>query len=170
MVAPFMLATGLLRERMRSRISLSVFHDSIPVRTRGCLQFVDLTERIAERVRASGIWNGTVNVQTRHTTTAIVVNENEPLLLDDMRRALESLAPRNTIYEHDDMSRRAGPLPPDEPLNGHSHCKALFLRTSETLNIVEGRLDLGQWQSVFLLELCSPRDRSVSLMMMGEEG
>ncbi len=164
-----MVATSLLK-RVPSRSALAVVRDSLHVRTRECLQFVDLTDRIAERVRASGIWNGTVNIQSRHTTTAIVINENEPLLLDDMRRALESLAPRQTLYEHDDLSRRAGPLPPDEPLNGHSHCKALFLRASETLNIVEGRLDLGRWQSIFLLELCSARDRSVSLMIMGEEG
>lgn len=164
-----MVATSLLRERMRSRSSLVVRNDTLYIRTRESLQFIDITDRIAERVDASRVWNGTVNVQTRHTTTAILVNENEPLLLEDMKRTLESAAPRPARYEHDDMSRRAGPLPPDEPLNGHSHCKALFLRASETLNIVEGRLDLGQWQSVFLLELCSSRDRTVSLMIVGEE-
>lgn len=165
-----MVATSLLKERMRPRAALVVHHDTLFVRSREALQFIDLTDRIAERVHASGIWNGTVNVQTRHTTTAIVINENEPLLLEDMKRTLEAAAPRSAGYEHDDMARRAGPLPPDEPVNGHSHCKAMFLRASETINIVEGRLDLGQWQSIFLLELCSGRERTVSLMMMGDEG
>ena len=163
-----MVATSLLKERMRSRSALLVQSETLLVRTRESLQFIDLTGRIAERLHAVGIWNGTVNVQTRHTTTAILVNENEPLLLADLRRTLEAAAPRGRIYDHDDMERRAGPLPPDEPLNGHSHCKALFLRASETLNIVEGRLDLGQWQSIFLLELCSARERTVSLMFIGD--
>lgn len=165
-----MVATSLLKERMRPRAALVVRNETLRIRSREALQFIDLTDRIARAVHASGIWNGTVNVQTRHTTTAILVNENEPLLLDDLRRTLENAAPRSATYEHDDMARRAGPLPPDEPLNGHSHCKALFMRASETINIVEGQLDLGQWQSIFLLELCSGRDRTVSLMMMGDEG
>lgn len=164
-----MVATSLLKGRVSSRSALVVRHDTLRLRTRESMQFIDMTERIRECVRASGIWNGTVNVQTRHTTTGIAVNENEPLLLADMKRALEAAAPSHTIYEHDDMERRQGPLPPDEPINGHSHCKALFMRASETLNIVEGRLDLGQWQSIFFVELCSARERTVSLMFMGEE-
>lgn len=163
-----MVAASLLRERVRST-TLKVAHDELRMRTRECLQFVDITDMVSERVAASGIWNGIVNVQTRHTTTAIVVNEAEPLLIRDMKRTLERLAPREVQYEHDDMDRRQGPLPPDEPLNGHSHCKALFLGPSQTLNVVDGELDLGQWQRVFMVELCSPRDRTVSLTIMGDE-
>jgi secondary thiamine-phosphate synthase enzyme len=162
-----MVATSLLRERLRSP-SLRVCHDRIRLRTRGCLEFVDVTDDVLECVRQSGVRDGIVNVQSRHTTAAIVVNEPEPLLLDDMRRTLERLAPRDAGYEHDDMERREGPLPPDEPINGHSHCKALFLNTAATLNIVDGEVDLGTWQHIFLVELCSPRNREISVTIMGD--
>ena len=162
-----MVATSLLRERVRSP-SLRVSHEEIRLRTRECLQFIDITDDVLACVRESGVRNGIVNVQSRHTTAAIVVNEPEPLLLADMRRTLERLAPRDQRYEHDDLERREGPLPPDEPLNGHSHCKALFLNTATTLNVVDGEVDLGTWQRVFLIELCSPRNRTVSLTIMGD--
>jgi secondary thiamine-phosphate synthase enzyme len=108
-----------------------------------------------------------VNVQTRHTTTAIIVNENEPLLLEDLVHQLERFAPRNGLYQHNDFSRRLD-IPPDEPANGHSHCKALFLPTSVALNIVDGELQLGRWQSVFFIELDEARMRLISVMVIGE--
>jgi len=139
----------------------------IHVRTKACLEFIDLTQRVRDHVRASGIREGLLNLQSLHTTTAILINENEPLLLADLRRFLERLAPRNGTYEHDDFSRRAGPLPPDEPVNGHSHLKAVALGASTTLNIFRGEPVLGRWQSVFLVELDQARRRTVSLMAMG---
>lgn len=142
-------------------------HVSLQLQTNECLQFINLTARIAEIVAQSGIRHGMVNVQTKHTTTAIIVNEHEPLLLDDLRALLDRLAPRDGNYEHNDFSRRVD-IPPDEPANGHSHCKALFLPTSVYLNVVNGTLDLGQWQSVFLVELDDARERTLSVMVMGQ--
>jgi len=130
------------------------------------LQFIDLTERVLECVRRSGVSNGMVNLQTRHTTTALLVNENEPLLLEDMKQRLQALAPRGLDYRHDDLEKRAN-VPAGEPRNGHAHCKALFLRTSETLNIVNGCVQLGAWQRVFLVELDRARPRAVSVMVLG---
>lgn len=145
----------------------TVDHRILKMRTPGPMSFVDVTERVARTVAQAGIRFGHVNVQSQHTTAALVVNENEPLLLEDLRRTLEAFAPRERVYEHDDFSRRKGPLPADEPVNGHSHCKALMLPSSATLNIVDGRLDLGRWQSLFLVELDSARDRQISLMVVG---
>ena len=102
---------------------------------------------------------------SHHTTAAIRINENEPLLLEDFRRLLERLAPVGG-YEHDDLARRRD-VPPDEPLNGHAHSRHLLLSTSETLPVTGGRLDLGTWQSIFLVELCSPRVRRVTVQVMG---
>ena len=142
-------------------------HGAIHLETEECLQFIDITERIVELVEDSGIQNGIVNVQTRHTTTAIIVNENEPLLLKDMRQTLERLAPRDIDYGHNDFSIRTVNMQPEETENGHSHCKAMFLRTSETLNLTDGVIQLGRWQRVFLLELDGARRRSVSVVVMG---
>jgi secondary thiamine-phosphate synthase enzyme len=144
------------------------WHQVIPVETHESLEFIDITDRVGDVVRASGIASGIVNVQTRHTTTAIMVNEHEPLLLDDMKRLLDRLAPRHAPYRHDDFSIRTVNLCPNEEQNGHAHCKALFLRVSETLNVVDGALDLGCWQRIFLIELDRGRQRAVSVMLLGE--
>jgi secondary thiamine-phosphate synthase enzyme len=132
------------------------------------MQFIDITESILELVRRADVRNGVVNVQTRHTTTAIVVNEHEPLLLEDMKKTLERLAPQSDAYRHNNFDVRTANLSPDEPANGHSHCKALFLRTAETLNIVEGAVQLGRWQRIFFIELDCARERMVSVMVMGQ--
>ena len=140
--------------------------EDIEVRTPGGLVFVDLTGLLTDIVARSGIAEGLLSVQSLHTTAAIVVNENEPLLLQDLRATLERAAPRHLTYRHDDFSQRAA-VPPDEPANGHAHCQALFLRASETLGVAGGRPRLGRWQSVFLLELDGPRTRTAAVTVLG---
>jgi secondary thiamine-phosphate synthase enzyme len=145
---------------------LKVCSDLVQLRTESRVQFVDLTELVEERVRRSGVRHGTVLVQTRHTTTGVVVNENEPLLIEDMARTLERAAPRDLRYRHNDLADRPG-LPPDESENGDAHCKALLLRASETLAIVDGDVQRGTWQRIFLVELDGPRARSLAIVVMG---
>lgn len=146
--------------------AIRTHHSVIRLRTDECLQFIDITDAVDEIVARAGVRFGWVNVQTKHTTTAIIVNENEPLLHEDLKRLLERLAPRSGEYEHNDFSRRAD-IPPDEPANGHSHCKALFLPMSACVNVADGLLQLGRWQRIFLVELDEARERSVSVMVMG---
>jgi len=146
---------------------LRAHRESICVDSRERLEFIDITERVARVVESSGVREGFVNVQTRHTTTAILVSEHEPLLMEDLKRTLERVAPCQIDYRHDDFSVRTVNMCPDEERNGQAHCKALFLRSSECLNIVEGRVDLGQWQRIFLLELDRARSRKVSIMILG---
>ena len=152
---------------------------TIDVNVRGCshrlnlttlntIEFVDLTDDIRNAVLGSRVRNGFVNVQTRHTTTGIVINENEPLLLADMVDLLERLGPSTSAYRHDDFSIRTANLTPDERTNGHAHCRALFLRASECINIIDGELDLGRWQRIFFLELDGPQRRSVSVTVVGD--
>lgn len=143
------------------------YRSAIWLTTRHSLQLVDLTDRIARAVREARLETGLVNVQTRHTTTGIVVNEDEPLLREDFAALLERLAPLAQRYEHDDMMRRHG-VPAGERANGHAHCRALLLPTSACLNVVDGRLALGEWQRVFLIELDGPRNREVSIVAIGE--
>jgi secondary thiamine-phosphate synthase enzyme len=145
---------------------LKVCSDLVQLRTESRVQFIDLTELVEERVRRSGVRHGTVSIQTRHTTTGVVVNENEPLLLEDMARALERLVPRDLRYRHNDLADRAD-LPPGETENGDAHCKALLLRSSETLAIIDGQVQRGRWQRVFLVELDGPRPRSLAVVVMG---
>lgn len=141
-------------------------HSRILIRTGECLQFINITGLIADVVAGSGISSGLVNIQSQHTTTALIINEDEPLLIEDIRQMLDHYVPRDGEYQHNDLSRRSD-VPPDEPLNGHAHCKALFLPTSVNINLAEGRLQLGRWQSIFLVELDDARERSISVMVMG---
>jgi secondary thiamine-phosphate synthase enzyme len=139
----------------------------VHLRTAGGVGVHDLTDRVEGFLRSAGLEAGWVNVQTRHTTTGICVNENEPLLLSDLAALLERLVPREAGYAHDALHLRPG-VPADERPNGHAHAKALLLRTSETLNVAAGRLQLGRWQRVLLVDLDGPREREVSLLAMGE--
>lgn len=148
---------------------MKTHHSQILVKTSECMQFVNVTELIASVVGRSGISSGLVNIQTRHTTTAVIINEDEPLLIEDIKQILERYVPREAEYQHNDFSRRVD-IPPDEPLNGHSHCKALFLPTSVNINLADGRLQLGRWQSIFLIELDDARERSISVLVMGQSG
>ena len=141
-------------------------HTRLRLQTTRQTDFTDLTGELDRLVAESGVQVGLVNVQTLHTTTAILVNEHEPLLLDDFREALEWTIPRAAAYRHDDLARRRD-VPPDEPRNGHAHCRALLLPTTVCLNVVAGRLALGRWQRVFLVELDGPRPRDVSVVVSG---
>jgi isopentenyl-diphosphate delta-isomerase len=128
-------------------------------------QFLDITDDVRAVVSRSGVRDGNVLVFTNHTTTAIRINENEPLLLEDFRGFLDRIAPAGG-YLHDDMSRRVG-VPSDEPVNGHAHCRQLLLSSSETIPIARGMLKLGTWQRIFLIELCSLRSRCVTVQVLG---
>jgi secondary thiamine-phosphate synthase enzyme len=143
-------------------------HAHIRIATDHPTQFIDLTDRLDALVAQSGIRFGFVNVQSLHTTAAIVVNENEPLLLSDFADALERSAPARSVYRHDDLAVRTVNLTADERVNGHAHCRALILGLSACINVIYGRLHLGAWQRVFLVELDGPRDREISVLILGE--
>ncbi len=130
-------------------------------------QFIDLTSRLEALVAGTGIRTGMLNVQSMHTTVAIVVNEHEPLLIDDFLRMIQAAAPSNGFYRHNDLSVRTVNVTAAERRNGHAHCRALMLPTSACLNIGDGRLMLGRWQRVFLVELDGPQERDVAVMALG---
>jgi secondary thiamine-phosphate synthase enzyme len=149
---------------------LLVRTETLTFRTERPVQILDLTASLAACVRASRLRTGLVNVQVLHTTAGLLLNEHEPLLLQDLERTLERLAPGDLAYRHDDLARRLPPPPPDERPNGHAHCRAMVLRASEALNVEDGALVLGRWQRVLLAELDGPRLRSVSMALIGAAG
>lgn len=141
-------------------------HTHLELDTPAGVALLDLTPRLRELVAASGIANGLAMVTSRHTTTAITLNENEPRLLADAQAFFEKIAPAGNRYLHNDIHLRD--CPPDEPQNAHAHLLAMLLGSSESVAVVDGGLDLGTWQSVLLVELDGPRRRSVSLRVIGE--
>ena len=146
----------------------TIVHCEALVRTTSAApEFIDITDEVRRIVEQSGARFGQVTVYSTHTTAAIKVNEHEPLLLGDMARVLQEIAPQDADYEHNDFSRRTVNLDEEECANGHAHCQHLFLSTSETIPILDGALPLGQWQRVFLVELDRPRERRVLVNVIG---
>ena len=143
-------------------------HTTIRIDTQHPTQFIDLTDEVTAFVTESRIHTGLVNVQGLHTTTAVIVNEHDPLLLSDVAALLERIAPQDGVYRHDNVSLRTSNCVLAERPNGHSHCRALLLAPSVSLNIAGGRLQLGIWQRIFLVELDGPRTRNISVLATGE--
>ncbi|MCC6179356.1 MAG: type 2 isopentenyl-diphosphate Delta-isomerase [Chloroflexi bacterium] len=155
--------TNRLVQRSQGR---RAYREPISYATSGGNQFIDITEDVAAVIARSGVQNGLVHVYSHHTTAAIRINENEPLLLGDFRRLLDRLIPVGG-YDHDDLDRRVG-VPPNEPKNGHAHSRHLLLASSETIPVTDGRMELGRWQRLFLIELCSARPRDLTVQVIGE--
>jgi secondary thiamine-phosphate synthase enzyme len=143
-------------------------HTKVRIATERPTEFIDLTDNLKALLAESGIVTGLLNVQSLHTTAAIIVNEGEPLLIEDFESLLHKVAPHDVPYRHDDESARTVNVSPGERPNGWSHCKALLLGPSTCLNVLDGRLLLGRWQRVFLVELDGPRSRDVSVLLIGE--
>ncbi len=141
---------------------------SFTVRTDKGPQFIDITDQVADVAREAAIQNGFAIVFSRHTTAAIRINENEPMLLQDMEQFLGSVAPAHVYYNHNDFTRRTANMTDGEEPNGHSHCQQLLLGASEAVPIVNGELLFGQWQRLFLVELDRGREREVVVQLVGE--
>ncbi len=144
-----------------------VASQTLTLRTGVAPHFIDVTPAVIALVEQIDVLAGTVLVFSKHTTAAIVANEHEPLLLEDMADLLSRLIPPAACYKHDDMTIRTVNLTANERENGHAHCQHLFLGTSIQLPIIGGRLDLGQWQRIFLVELDAPRIRQVVMQVSG---
>jgi secondary thiamine-phosphate synthase enzyme len=137
--------------------------------TRQPIELIDITDPVAELVRDAGVCSGQVVLLSRHTTAAVRMQENEPLLLEDLRDFLVRLAPPTSAYRHNDFRVRTHHFDPDERPNGHAHCLQLLLGSSESMPVVDGALALGTWQRVFLIELDGPRPaREVLVHLSGQ--
>jgi secondary thiamine-phosphate synthase enzyme len=153
--------------RVRRVGGLTLWAETLTVRTAAARQFVDVTEEVAAVVHRSGVSQGWVTAFSKHTTAAVVIQENEPLLLQDFDALLDRLSGVAGVYQHNDLSRRTGEMEPDECANGHAHCQHLLLGSSENIPIAGGQLELGRWQRIFLLELDRARDRQLVVQVFG---
>ncbi len=145
---------------------MQITNHIIEVETDTGIGIYNITPQIKKIIEATHIKNGQVLVFSRHTTTALAINENEERLLEDTKAHLRKLAPESGQYLHNDLHLRD--VPPDEPINAHSHLMAMMLSTSEVIPIVDGQLALGTWQSVLFFDLDGPRKRTVFIQVCGE--
>lgn len=147
---------------------MKTVNKTLVLNTRKELDFTDITEAVKVSIAESQVKNGLVNIQTLHTTCPLLVNENEPLLIDDFKNHLAQLSPKNLSYNHNNLAIRTVNMCDGECQNGHSHCLAMHLPSNVTLNIINGGLQLGQWQKIFTVELDKPRERKIQIQIIGE--
>jgi secondary thiamine-phosphate synthase enzyme len=136
----------------------------LTVATGGSFRCHDITGELQDLVDRAGLRDGLLVAAGQHTTTALVVNENEPRLLADIEAFFLRLAPPDRPWLHNDLHLRPD-IPADEPRNAHSHLIALMLGNHLSLPVVEGRLGLGRYQAVLLVELDGPRSREVLVQL-----
>jgi secondary thiamine-phosphate synthase enzyme len=144
-----------------------VFSRIVQVETSDAPEIIDLTDTVIQLVTESGVRQGQVSIYSTHTTFSVVINENEPLLLQDMQHFLERSAPKDIYYGHNDFEQRTVSMRPNECPNGHAHCQHLILGTSEIVPVIDGKPLLGEFQRVLLVELDEPKPRQVAVQVMG---
>jgi len=140
---------------------MATHRQTFSVETKGEVEAIDITDRVARAVRASGLNDGIACVFAAGSTCAIAANEFEPGLMErDIPAALERLFPRGIAYGHEERWRDG---------NGHSHVRSTFLGQSFTFPFGGGKPLLGTWQQVVLFELDTrPRTREVIVQLVGE--
>ncbi len=145
---------------------MPIFQTILHLSTGDNIAIYDISDNVQQFINTTPIKNGQVLVFSRHTTTALIINENEPRLLQDIKTYLQKLAPITELYLHNDLDLRD--VPPDEPENAHSHLMAITLNNSEIIPIVSGKLAFGTYQSLLLVELDGPRERTFFVQVSGE--
>ena len=124
--------------------------------TKGAIDFIDLTGEVQDAASASGIRNGFVHVFAPHATGILILTENDPALLNDIRNFIEDIIPKRRDYQH--------------PSNAHAHLRSVLLPPDRTLPLIDGQVEFGTWQSLFFVETdVYPRKRTVVMQIMGEQ-
>ena len=133
-----------------------VKNTSLSFTTKGEVDFIDLSEKVQETVTDSGVSNGLVHVFAPHATGVLILTENDPALLIDIKEFLEELASKSKNYEH--------------PSNAHSHLRSMMFPPDKTLPIVNGQVTFGTWQSLLFVETdVYPRKRTIVIQILGEQ-
>ena len=139
---------------------MNVVSKTIKVSSKGEDDIIDITEELSTVVKESNIENGTVTVFISGSTAAITTIEYEPGLIHDFPEMVSRIVPKSIEYEHDNTWHDG---------NGHSHVRASLIGPSLTVPVIYGKLALGTWQQIVLLEMDTrPRNRNVILQIMGE--
>lgn len=128
--------------------------------TRGFSDVVDITPRVESLVRSSGITEGLASVFVVGSTASITTIEFESGVIEDLKDAIERLAPMDIPYKHD---RQWGDG------NGFAHVRAALLKPGITVPIIGGAMALGTWQQIVLIDFDNrPRQRRVAVQILGE--
>ena len=134
---------------------MTVFNDHIVFRTKGEIELIDLTGKVHDVVRRSGIKNGLIHVFAPHATGVLILTEHEPSLDRDVKDFLEKIIPKDGGYRH--------------PSNAHSHLRSMLLSPDKTLPVIDGQVVFGTWQSLLFVETdVYSRQRTIIMQVLGE--
>jgi len=136
---------------------MKIFKDKLDLNSLKRTEILDISSKVQKVINDGEIANGIVNIYSKHSTSAIVINENEQGLLADFENFLTSIVPENNNYKHDIIDN-----------NADSHLRSLVLGSSEVIPFSDKKLALGTWQSIFFIELDGPRKRFVEITIIGE--
>ena len=136
---------------------MKVFFQDRDVSTKSRTELVDITDMVEETVRKSGITSGICIVHSVHSTTAIIVNEHEAGLINDIIKKVQHDFPKGAGWLHDRVDD-----------NADAHLASSYIGPTRIFPVRYGRLVRGTWQNIFLLELDGPRTRSIIIEVMGE--
>jgi len=139
-----------------------VFNRIVDWITSDRMQLLNITERINELVRKSGIRDGLVHLQSLHTTSGVFLNEWQDALLHDVKRFLEEVADRNQYYRHNDPE-----FSDCERKNADSHLRGMLMGQTLCLQVRNATVLLGTWQSIIFAEFDGPRSRSLAVQISG---
>ncbi len=138
---------------------MQVHHDIFDLHTNGKGTY-EITDEVQAKIDKCGVRDGIVTMFVRHTSCSLITMENAaPAARRDLEKFFDKLVPENQRFEHDDEG------PDDMP----SHIRMVLTRTSETVPIVEGKMQLGTWQGIFLFEhRQDSHRRKISITIIGE--
>ncbi len=137
---------------------MAIINEEFTVTTKGNTDIIDITSKISNIVYNHQLQNAVVFVYAKGSTVSITNIEFEPGLLVDLPEALDKIAPNNANYHHDEMWHHG---------NGYSHVRASIIGNSLHLPLVDGVLQIGQWQQVVLIDFDSkPRSRQVNVQIL----
>lgn len=139
-----------------------VFNRIVDWITNDRMQLLNITDRVNELVRKSGVRDGIIHLQSLHTTTAVFLNEWQDALLEDVKDFFEGVVEQNKYYRHNDPERSDC-----ERANADSHLRGMLMGQSVSLQVRNAAVLLGTWQSIILAEFDGPRSRSVAVQISG---
>ncbi|MBI2626961.1 MAG: YjbQ family protein [Parcubacteria group bacterium] len=151
-----------------------IFQKELTFKPKEQFEIIDITEEMQKLVRSMHITIGFMHLISMHTTTAILLNENEKFLLNDFRHIFRcfplGIVPDGYLFGHNDLKMRritSPTLDESECPNAEAHCCSIFLKNDQMLHIKYGELILGRWQRILLVELDKPKERQISVLIMG---
>ena len=143
--------------------TMKIYRKEFTISTHKRMEIQDITNTVANVVEESRIVNGLVHLWVPHATVAIAVNEHDTDLWDDILTALENLAPINDNYRH---NAKYSWMASEQ--NAHAHILNCLVKPSVTVPLENGKMQLGTWQSVLVIEMDGPRTRQIQVQVIGE--